>query len=82
MLGSIQGMVERATQAMAVLKERVNATQTELEKREVHTYNIMSLLQVFIDHKDYSLPLSVSFFVSLPLSPSYLPLTVGEGSGD
>ena len=36
MLGSIQGMVERATQAMAVLKERVNATQTELEKREVH----------------------------------------------
>lgn len=35
MLSSVQGMVEKTRQSMAVLKERVNATHIEMERREV-----------------------------------------------
>ena len=35
MLSSIQGMVEKTRQSMAVLKERVSTTQAEMERREV-----------------------------------------------
>ncbi len=35
MLSSIQGMVERTRQSMAVLKDRVSNTHTEMERKEV-----------------------------------------------
>lgn len=38
MLNSIQGMVDRTRQAMAVLKERINITHLEMERQEVRTH--------------------------------------------
>ena len=35
MLSSVQGMVEKTRQSMAILKERVTTTQIEMERKEV-----------------------------------------------
>lgn len=46
MLSSIHGMVERARQSVAVLKERVNTTHMEMERREVRERERASMLAV------------------------------------
>lgn len=45
MLSSIQGMVEKTRQSMAVLKDRVSTTQAEMERREASGYKLAPVQQ-------------------------------------